>query len=170
MTISIIAAIGNNRAIGKANKLLWDIPADLARFKDLTADQPLVMGRKTFESILTRNGKPLPGRPHLVVTRNKAWHHEGVYVAHSTQKALELAATLGRGLNTFVIGGQSLFEETLTQATILYITHVDDSPEADAFFPEFSDTFQEFWRKPKPGIHNGITYQFANYCRKKPTK
>jgi dihydrofolate reductase len=166
MGISIIAAIGSNRAIGRDNKLLWSISADLRRFSEYTRERPVVMGRKTFDSILERNGCPLPHRPHIVVTRNTHWAHDGVRVAHTVTDALVTAAKF-RG-DPFVIGGENIFRESLPHVSMLYLTLVDDAPDADAFFPEYLDRFEELWRQPKPGLYKNITYQFANFRRRNP--
>lgn len=166
MPVLIIAAIGQNRAIGRDNKLLWNIPADLKRFADLTRNKPLVMGRKTFDSIIERNGKLLPGRPHVVVTRNAAWSYEGVHVAHTVPQALEIAQTLGE--YPCVIGGENIFLESLRHAFELHLTLVDDAPDAHAYFPAYTDIFEEHRREPKPGIHGDIIYQWITYRRKQP--
>lgn len=126
--IRVIAAIGNNRELGKDNGLLWRLPNDLKMFKELTMGHTVVMGRKTFESI----GRPLPGRTNIVVTRNPDFSHEGVEVACSFDKAMELCYW-----NCFVIGGAEVYREALPRAEKLFLTYVDAEFEADAFFPEF---------------------------------
>src|SRR3954465_6304268 len=103
--ISIVAAIGNNRELGNGNKLLWHIPDDLKRFKALTTGHPVIMGRKTFDSI----GKPLPGRTNIVVSRDSNWEHEGVIRAESVEEAVHFAQKFDSVI--FVIGGGQIYEE-----------------------------------------------------------
>ena len=109
MTLSLIAAVARNGAIGKDNALLWRLPEDLKFFKRTTLGCPVLMGRKTFESI----GRPLPGRRNIVITRNATWQHDGVEVAHSLDEALTLAAQEAR---VFVIGGGELYAQALPRA------------------------------------------------------
>lgn len=135
--VSVIAALGKNRALGKGNDLLWKIPDDLRRFKRLTLGHPVVMGRKTFESI----GKPLPGRTNIVVTRNEAWAQEGVPVARSLDEALAKARAAEGGEETFIIGGAQIYAQALPLADKLYLTLIDDEKDADAFFPEYETLF-----------------------------
>ena len=130
--VSLIAAVGRNGAIGKGNRLLWSLPADMAYFKAVTLGRPVIMGRKTWESLPPRF-RPLPGRQNVVVSRNLAYAAPGAAVAHSLAEALALA---GPG-EVFVIGGAELYGQALELARRLYLTEVDDTPEADAFFPDF---------------------------------
>lgn len=132
--ISIIAAIGKNRELGKKNKLLWHIPDDLPRFKKLTLGHPIVMGRKTFESI----GRPLPNRTNIVVTRDSSYEVEGVVVVHSIEKAIEEAKKKDKE-EIFVIGGGQIYEQALPFADRLYLTIVDAQAEADTYFPDYSE-------------------------------
>lgn len=132
--ISIIAAIGKNRELGKDNKLLWHIPDDLPRFKKLTTGHPIVMGRKTFESI----GRPLPNRTNIVVTRDSSYDVEGVVVVHSIEKAIEEAKKKDKE-EIFVIGGGQIYEQALPFADRLYLTIVDAQAEADTYFPDYSE-------------------------------
>jgi len=135
MTISIIAALGSNRAIGKDNALLWHLPGDLPRFKQLTMGHPVIMGRKTYESI----GKPLPGRLNIVITRNCDFRAEGVVICHSLNEALEQADAAGSPDNeTFIIGGGDIYAQAIDRADRLYLTEVDEAPaDADVFFPGY---------------------------------
>lgn len=132
--ISIIAAIGKNRELGKDNKLLWHIPDDLPRFKKLTLGHPIIMGRKTFESI----GRPLPNRTNIVVTRDSSYEVEGVVVVHSIEKAIEEAKKKDKE-EIFVIGGGQIYEQALPFADRLYLTIVDAQAEADTYFPDYSE-------------------------------
>lgn len=135
--IAIIAALGKNRALGKDNKLLWRIKEDLQRFKRLSMGHPVIMGRKTFESI----GKPLPDRTTLVITRDKNWTAEGVTVMHSFEDALNLAKTLDTE-RLVIAGGAEIYTCALSYTTKLYLTLIDDSSkEADAFFPAYEHIF-----------------------------
>ena len=162
--ISIIAAIGKNRVIGKDNQLLWHIPDDLKRFKALTIGHPIIMGRKTFESIVAVLGKPLPGRTNIVVTRDLLWQYDGVIVAHSVEEAIEKARTCEGGEEIFIGGGAEIYRQALPLADKLYLTLIDDEKEGDSYFPShekdlFKKTFEEVreW--------NGLKYQWMNLER-----
>lgn len=134
MKISMIAAVAKNRAIGRDGHLLWKLQGDLQRFKLLTMGKPVIMGRKTFESI----GKPLAERPNIVLTRDTSFAPEGVTVVHSFGEAIAKAtpfAVQGHG-EIMIIGGGTIYAEALPIADKLYLTEVDDAPDGDAFFPE----------------------------------
>jgi dihydrofolate reductase len=133
--ISIIAAMGRNRAIGRDNRLPWHLPADLKRFKALTRGHTLVMGRRTFESI----GRPLPWRTTIVITRRPDYAPEGVLTAPSLDAALELAARTGDG-ELFIGGGEEIFRLGLDRADRLYLTCIDQDFPADTFFPHFDES------------------------------
>lgn len=139
--IAIIAALDSTtRAIGKDNTLLWHIPDDLKRFKELTTGHPVIMGRKTWESLPERF-RPLPNRTNIVVTRQLGYKTEGAAVVDSLSDAF-LAAQEAPGSNeTFVIGGGEIYIAALPYATHLYLTLVDDSSEADTFFPAYEKEF-----------------------------
>ncbi|MDL1913374.1 MAG: dihydrofolate reductase [Bergeyella sp.] len=128
--VTIIVAMGKNREIGKENQLLWRLPDDLKHFKDLTAGHPVIMGRKTYESI----GRPLPNRTNIVVSGKKDWFEEGILVVESVRNALKHAQKIDE--NIFVIGGGKIYEQTMEMADRLEITQVDVSLMADTFFPE----------------------------------
>jgi dihydrofolate reductase len=133
MKISAIVAMGENRAIGFRGKIPWHLSADFKRFKELTMGHPIVMGRKTFESI----GKPLPGRTNIVVTTDSGYGAEGCIVAHS----LEEAFVAGNGADeVFVIGGAQIYQLALPQVQTLYLTKVHGTFEGDAFFPTFDES------------------------------
>lgn len=144
--VSIIAALSKyDRGIGKDGKLLWHIPEDLKHFKKVTMGHPIIMGRKTYESI----GKPLPGRVNIVITRNEDFRPEGVVVTHSLEEAIEKAQSLDKE-EVFVIGGGQIYEQAIGVADKLYLTLIDDQKEADVFFPryaEFKEIFHENSRK-----------------------
>lgn len=129
MILSLIAAIGTNNALGKDNTLLWHLPDDFKHFKQLTQDQTIIMGRKTFESI----GRALPRRRNIVITRDTTYSAEGIEIRSSLEDALsELSNT---DEEVFIIGGGQIYKEAIEYADRLYITHVDTAPEADTFFP-----------------------------------
>ena len=130
--INIIAVVGKNGELGKDNKLLWSLQSDLQRFKALTMGHPIIMGRKTFESI----GKALPGRTNIVITRNRAFRAAGCVVTHSLTEAIRHAESIDAQI--FVIGGGEIYKETIGLADRLYLTVVNDSPPADTFFPKWS--------------------------------
>jgi dihydrofolate reductase len=133
--IVIVAAVARNNVIGGGNALLWRLSSDLKRFRQITWGKPLLMGRKTFESI----GKPLPGRETIVVTRDPSFHPEGVHVAHSLDAAMDLAAVRAREMNAaevVIAGGGDIYAQAMLLADRLELTHVDLSPDGDAFFPQ----------------------------------
>jgi dihydrofolate reductase len=163
--ISIIAAIGKNRVLGKNNKLLWQIPDDLKRFKELTLGHPVIMGRKTYESILASLGKPLPGRTNIVVTRNPEYSvPEGVIVAHSLPEALSYAKDGAGADEIFVGGGGQLYEAALPFVDRLYLTLIDDEQEGDSFFPAYEEQFeQKTFEESREW--NGLKYTWVNLER-----
>ena len=132
--INIIVAMAKNRVIGKNNELLWHIPEDLKRFKRLTIGHAVIMGRKTFESVLKRLGKPLPERLNIVLTRDASYQREGCQVAQSIEKALELAS----GKEVFIIGGAEVYAQALPKAERLYVTLIEHEYEGDVSFPQIS--------------------------------
>ena len=138
MTLSIIAALGRNRAIGYQNQLPWWLPADLQRFKQLTMGHHMLMGRKTFESI----GHPLPGRTSIIITRQPDYKAEGCLIVHSLEEAIALAQARGEQ-ETFIIGGAAIYAQSLPLADRMYLTWVEAEPEADAFFPVFDENAWE---------------------------
>jgi dihydrofolate reductase len=134
LPVAMIAAVARNGVIGAADGMPWYLPSDFAHFKRTTMGKPIVMGRKTFESI----GKPLPGRANIVVTRQPGYAPDGVTVADSLAAALELAeiAAQASGANEIVIGGGGeIYREAMPLADRLYITHVDAAPPGDTTFP-----------------------------------
>ncbi|MDX2030842.1 MAG: dihydrofolate reductase [Blastocatellia bacterium] len=135
MILSLIAAMDRARGIGIENRLPWRLPADLKRFRELTMGHHIILGRKTFESI----GRPLPGRQTIIVSRDPDCRHEGCLIAHSIPEALELARARGE-TEAFICGGAEIYRQTLTLADRLYLTLVDATVEADAFFPAFNES------------------------------
>lgn len=155
--ISLIAAVARNRAIGLDNKLLWRLPEDLKRFKALTLGYPILMGRKTFESL----GRPLPGRRNVVVSRNRECRFEGAEVFASLEAALAACAGAEK---IFVIGGAEIYQQTLALADVLDLTEVDDAPVGDAFFPEVNRAeWLETSRESHVDGASGLRYDFVEY-------
>ena len=137
MLISIVVAMDEDGVIGRNNTLPWRLPDDLKRFKAITMGKPVLMGRKTFDSI----GKPLPGRLNIVLTRSREWKHEGVTVVHSVEAAL---AKAGDVPELCVIGGEEVFRLTLPMTRRLHLTRVHARVEGDAKFPHFDGSA---WRE-----------------------
>jgi dihydrofolate reductase len=159
MNLSIIVAMANNRVIGTRGQLPWHIPEDLKRFKRLTMGHPIVMGRKTFESI----GRPLPGRENVVLTRNPSFRPAGVTVLH------DFGGWTGRfgDAEVFVIGGADLFRLALPLASRLYLTQIDRDFEGDTRFPEFDlGKDYDIVEKSEMKAEGGIPYRFVTAVRK----
>lgn len=134
MKIKIIAAVAQNNAIGKDNKLLWKLSGDMKMFKELTSNNIVIMGRKTFDSL----GKALPNRINMVITRNKYFYCEDVICVGNINKAIELAREYGK--DAFIIGGGEIYSQALVYADEMIITKVDCVLDADTFFPIIDDT------------------------------
>lgn len=159
-TLSLIAAMAKNRVIGRNNALPWHLPEDLKYFKATTLGKPILMGRKTFDSI----GKPLPGRTSVVLTRNPDWYFEGCLAVQSLDAALTQLADRDEIL---VIGGAELYQQTLPRAERLYLTEIDTDFEGDAWFPEFDRSqWQQISRQPHPDNGRGFGFDFVVYQRK----
>ncbi|ASJ97812.1 MULTISPECIES: type 3 dihydrofolate reductase [Shewanella] len=159
MKIAMIAAMANNRVIGKDNQMPWHLPEDLRHFKQMTLGKPVVMGRKTFESI----GRPLPGRHNIVVSRQADLVIEGVTCVTSFEQAKEVV----KGCDELVvIGGGQLYAELLPQADILYLTEINLDVAGDTHFPEWDDGS---WRLLQSESHindKGLEYRFINLVKK----
>ena len=130
MRISLIVAMAKNRVIGSKNKMPWHLPADFAYFRKMTIGHPVIMGRKTFESI----GRALPGRRNIVISRNTAIRADGVEIMASLEQAID-ACLLSAVPEAYVIGGATIYMEALPHADRILITEVDAAPEGDIFFP-----------------------------------
>ncbi len=130
MLISLVVAASTNNVIGKNNQLLWSLPNDMKFFKNITWAMPVVMGRKTFESL----GKPLPGRLNIVITRQKDWKPEGATIVHSLEDAIKTASAADYK-EAFIIGGGEIFTKAMAVADKIYMTRVDAELDGDAFFP-----------------------------------
>ncbi|MEH0671554.1 type 3 dihydrofolate reductase [Vibrio owensii] len=136
MIISMIAAMADNRIIGKDNQMPWHLPADFAWFKRCTMGKPVVMGRKTFESI----GRPLPGRLNIVISRDASLSIEGVTTVTSIEQALEVA---GEVEEVMIIGGGAIYAACLPMANKLYVTHIEAEIDGDTQFPDWGTEFKE---------------------------
>jgi len=157
MTLTLVAAVGANGVIGRDGDLPWPRTGDLSHFKALTMGHVLLMGRATYDSI----GRPLPGRTTVVVTRRPDWSTDGVHVAHDLTTAVELAHTFGD--EVFVVGGAQVYAGTLPLADRLVITHVEQSPPGDTFFP---DVDWSAWREVARQHYDG--FSIATYDRVRP--
>lgn len=162
--VSAIAAIGRNRVLGKDNQLLWHIPDDLKRFKEITSGHPIIMGRKTFESILATLGKPLPGRTNIVVTRDASWRHEGVIAAASIEDAIMKAAKAPGADEVFIGGGGEIYRQALPFTDRLYLTLIEDDKEGDSFFPEYENEFTKVV-SDETREHEGLKYRWVDLER-----
>lgn len=161
MSISFIFAMDRNRAIGINNKLPWHLPADLKFFKTVTMGHPILMGRKTYDSI----GKPLPGRRNVILTQNVQFHAEGCEIVHSVEEAVEQF----RDEELFVIGGAEIFRLMASEADRMYITSIDYEFEADTYFSEMD---MSAWtlissEQGEQNEKNPYVYHFQIYDRKK---
>lgn len=162
MKLSLIAAMDRNRLIGKDNALPWRLPADLQHFKRVTMGKPVLMGRKTYESI----GRALPGRENIVITRNRDFTAEGCTVLHSIDEALQHAAQHDE---VMVIGGANFYEQLLPRADRLYLTLIDGAFEGDAWFPQWNEgEWQEVASEAyEPDENNPYGYRFVTLERGK---
>jgi len=162
-TLSLIAAVARDGAIGKNNDLLWQDSRDQKHFRATTLGCPVIMGRRTWDSLPERF-RPLPGRRNIVVTRNTQWQAPGAEVAHSLQAALALVADAPKA---FVMGGGQLYAEALPWADEMVLTEVDASFEADTFFPTWDRTaFDEAVRITHPATEASPGFAFVSYRRK----
>jgi len=158
-TLAMIVAMARNRAIGVENTLPWRISGDLQFFKRTTLGKPVVMGRKTFESI----GRPLPGRRNIVITRNPDWRAEGVTAVSSLETALEVATGVAAeegAQEVMVIGGAEIYRQAMPLAERLYVTEVDAEVTGDAFFPALDNT----WREASRDCYPASEKDEYNYC------
>lgn len=166
MIFSAIAAMARNRVIGQDNGLPWRLPGDLKFFKAMTLGKPVVMGRKTFQSI----GRPLPGRPNIVVTRDPGFAAAGVHVARDIGTALDLAATLARETGAdevMVIGGAEIYAQAMPRLDRLYLTEIDAEIAGDAHFPEIEPRVWHEAARTNPVLDeaSGLSYSFVTLHR-----
>ena len=159
--IIMIAATAENNALGKDNGLVWHLPDDFKRFKNLTSGHPIIMGRKTFESFQ----KPLPNRLHIIITRQKNYQAEGCLVVSNLENAIALTY---KNQDAFVIGGGEIYQQALSFTDKIELTRVHDSFEADTFFPEIDEKewqlIQEEYH-PKDEKHK-IDFTYQTFTRK----
>ncbi len=155
--VTLIAAIDENRVLGKDNQLIWHLTEDLKRFKRLTTGHAIIMGRKTFESL----PKALPNRHNIVVTRNKNYSSKGITVCHSLEKAIECAIEDDQ---TFVIGGGQIYEQAIGWASTIELTRIHAQFEGDVFFPEINN---KKWaiEKEERMKENDFDYSFITYIK-----
>jgi len=160
--LCIAVAVGENLAIGKNNQLLWHMPADLKFFKQTTLGHPVVMGRKTFDSV----GKPLPNRRNIVVTRDPELEIEGVEIVNSLDEALEI--TKNEEKPVFIVGGAEIYRQALPKTDTLYLTTIHHTFDADTFFPEFDrDEWEVINKEPHQADEkNKYDYTFEVLRRK----
>ena len=156
--ISLIVAMANNRVIGKNNQMPWHLPADLAHFKTVTLGKPIIMGRKTYESI----GRPLPGRKNIVISHNSNYKLDGCETASSLEKALKLVSDVKE---VMIIGGGYLYAQTIDHANKLYLTFIDLDIDGDTIFPDYKklnikEIKREKYIKDEKNIYN---YEFVEY-------
>mgnify|MGYP000579599113 CR=1 FL=1 len=159
--LSLIAAVARNGVIGKDNQLLWHLPGDMRHFRETTRGKPVIMGRKTWES-LPDAFRPLPGRLNIVVSRNPGFEAPGASVVASLPEAL---AAAGDAEIAFVIGGAELYRQALPLADRLLLTEIDQAYEGDAFFPDFDrSTWREASRDARTA-ESGLPFAFVTYQR-----
>jgi dihydrofolate reductase len=161
--VTLVVAIGKNGEMGKDNKMPWHMPKDLKHFKEITSGYPVIMGRKTYESI----GKALPNRTNIVVSRRENWFEEGILIVGSLKEALKFAQKINESV--MVIGGADIFKQTMDIADTLEVTLVDSEFDADTFFPtintkEWKLTTEEFHTKDEK---NPFDFSFKTYKKDK---
>jgi dihydrofolate reductase len=163
MIISMIAAMANNRVIGLDNKMPWHLPADLQHFKKVTTGKPVIMGRKTFESI----GRPLPGRRNIIITRNSEYTAQGIEIVTTPDAALELVATTEE---VMIIGGGNIYEQFLPKAERLYLTFIDLDVKGDTQFPDYNKVANWYVKEEQenhPDDKNLSSYKFVTLYKER---
>lgn len=158
--ISLIVVHDKNRVIGYENKMPWHLPGELKYFKDTTMGKPMIMGRKTFESI----GRPLPGRKNIIITRNNDYRYEGIEVVSSLKEAIAVAGDVPE---IMIIGGEEIFKLALPIADRLYITHIDYEFKGDTYFPLYGEEWKLVSSSESVDSNQGFTYQYCIYERNK---
>ncbi|MEI3791621.1 MULTISPECIES: dihydrofolate reductase [unclassified Chryseobacterium] len=152
---TIVVAMGEKNEIGFENKLLWHLPKDLKHFKDITSGHPVIMGRKTYESI----GKPLPNRTNIVISRKKNWFQEGILIVGSIKEAVKFAKKIDE--EVFIIGGGNIYEQTIEIVDKLEVTLVKADLDADTFFPKINP---KVWKKTEETCHEKDEKNEYDFC------
>ncbi|MBK3495115.1 dihydrofolate reductase [Viridibacillus sp. YIM B01967] len=155
--ISFIVAHSEENVMGLNNAMPWHLPGDLAYFKRMTMGKPMIMGRKTFESI----GKPLPGRTNIVITRDEQYKHEGIVIVHSLEEALAQAKKESEEI--MVIGGEQIFRMALPMADRLYVTKIEKQYEGDTFFPAYGDEWKIVSQSEVIETEDGVKFSYLVY-------
>ena len=161
MKISMIAAMAQNRVIGKDNKMPWHLSADLKFFKRVTLGKPVIMGRKTFQSI----GKPLSGRKNIVISRDSNFTAPGIEVVHDTESALRCALDVDE---VMIIGGANIYQQFMSVVDELYLTHIDIDVQGDAYFPDYTQVgqWEVIWQQThKKADGEPYDYQFVHMAK-----
>lgn len=160
MTISIIVAVaGSKRVIGRKGGMPWHLPEELKRFKEITSGHPIIMGRKTFESI----GRVLSNRTNIIITRDSSFNIEGAEISHSLADALKIAQQKEGNDEIFIIGGGQIYQEAIGMVDKLYLTYIDREIDGDTFFPDYSafkQVSESDWQ-----VTDGIKYKFLEFER-----
>ncbi|HCR75912.1 MAG TPA: dihydrofolate reductase [Chryseobacterium sp.] len=152
---TIVVAMGEKNEIGFENQLLWHLPKDLKHFKEITSGHPVIMGRKTYESI----GKPLPNRTNIVVSRKTDWFEEGILIVGSIKEAIKFAKKIDE--EVFIIGGGKIYEQTMDVVDKLEVTLVKADLEADTFFPKIDP---KIWKKTDEICHEKDEKNQYDFC------
>ncbi len=160
-SLTLIAALARRGVIGLNNALPWRLPEDLKRFKSLTLGHPVIMGRKTWDSL----GRPLPGRENIVISRQPDFHPEGARLARDIPQALALARAGGMA-EVFVIGGGDIYRQCLPLADRLQLTEIQHDFEGDAFFPDFDRSLWQETARSRQHAEAGFDYDFVTYQRR----
>ncbi len=165
--ISIIVATAENRVIGLKNKIPWHLPADMKRFRMITTNQTVIMGRKTYESIVEKLGNPLPNRTNIILTRQKDFKADNCTVCNSLEEAVNLSVTK----EIFIIGGAEIYRQALDIADNIYMTLIYFNPKGDALFPKINTEWAlKEHRQFSPDGKNKHSYSFMVFKRKKKSK
>jgi dihydrofolate reductase len=158
MKLHLIYARARNGTIGKDGQMPWHLPEDLAHFKRVTLGQPVIMGRKTWDSLPARF-RPLPGRLNIVITRQSDWQAEGALRAHSIEDAMRLCGDVA---DAWIMGGAEIYRQAEPLASTAVVTEIDQDYEGDAFAPELGANWQEVQRESHVAA-NGLSFSFVTY-------
>lgn len=160
--LTLIAAVARNGVIGRDNTLPWRLPEDLRHFKALTMGHPIIMGRKTFESL----GRLLPGRTHIVVTRNADWNAPGCLVAPSLEAAIARSAGCEGAQEVFIIGGADIYRQAIGIVHALQLTEIHSDVAGDAYFPPLDEACWVLVGRERHTAAAGFDFEFVTYARK----